>query len=177
LPEGFGWLEVDVVDEDGWSDERARVVPVDCEGLGGGPPAIYGVPAGPCTVRAVRKDGALLAHSSPVTAEVRPDDVAYLLLELPRARTGGVGVRFMPDVDGMRVVQVVPDSPAEEAGLAAGDLVIEVDGHATAGMQTADFVDLMTGAEGSDVTFTVGWSGDTGLVEETLTLARRFLDG
>ena len=177
--DSWGTLVVDIVDENGLADERAMVVGVDCPGFRG--PWFAGhegrLPVGPCTVRAWRRDGALFARSEPVTVEVGPTDPAYVLLELASARTGGIGVRFMPDEAGMRVVEVVPDSPAEEAGLSAGDLVLDVDGQPTADMNVETFVSLMTGAEGSDVTFTVGWTGDTGLVEETVTVARRFLDG
>jgi hypothetical protein len=176
--EEWGLLVVDVVDEHGLAADGAFVHPVDCPALHMGMPVgERRLRAGPCTVQAWRKDGALFTRSVPVTVEISPDDPAYALLELPSARTGGIGVRFMPSEVGMRVMEVVPDSPADQAGLAAGDLVIDVAGHPTAGMDAETFVDLMTGAEGSDVTFTVGWSGDTGLVEETVTVARRFLDG
>ena len=116
-------------------------------------------------------------QTAAVTVEIGPTDPAYALLELSSVRTGGIGVRFMPDAAGMRVLEVVPDSPADRAGLGPGDLVVDVSGQPTAGMESEAFVELMTGEEGTDVTFTVGWSGDTGLVEETVTVARRFLDG
>jgi C-terminal processing protease CtpA/Prc len=170
---------VDVVDERGLAIDDAFVIPVDCPsvqrwGRAGG---VLHVPVGFCTIRAWRRDGVFHTLGQPETFEVGPDDPTYALLELPSARKGGIGVRFMPEADGMRVMEVVPGSAAADAGLEAGDLVLDVAGQPTAGMETATFVELMTGAEGTDVTFTVGWSGDTGLVEETLTVARRFLDG
>ncbi len=177
-PRDWGEVVVDVVDEQGLAVESALVV-VDCGAIvrmtrpGG---ALY-VRVGSCTVRAFRRDGVFHTLSEPETVEVGPDDPAYVLLELPSARKGGVGLRFMPEEGGMRVMEVVPGSPADEAGLAAGDVVLDVGGHPTADMNPETFVGLMTGAEGSDVTFTVGWSGDTGLVEETVTVARRFLEG
>jgi membrane-associated protease RseP (regulator of RpoE activity) len=177
--DGWGTLVVDVVDEQGFAIDAAVVLTVDCSGgrIWRRPGDTLDVPVGSCTVRAMRRDGALHTFGEPETVEVGSIDPAYVLLELPGARKGGIGVRFMPEEDGMRVMEVVPDSPAADAGLAAGDLVLDVAGQPTAGMETSTFVELMTGAEGSDVTFTVGWSGDTGLVEETLTVARRFLDG
>jgi C-terminal processing protease CtpA/Prc len=125
----------------------------------------------------VRKDGALWARSEPVTVEVDDRDTAYALLVLPSTRTGGIGVRFQPEDGAIRVLDVVTGSPADEAGLHPGDLVLDVGGEPTAGMDADTFVERMTGAEGTDVTFTVGWSDDTGMVEETVTVVRRFLDG
>jgi C-terminal processing protease CtpA/Prc len=170
-------IAIDVVDEHGLATADAWVVPVDCDGLQPGPPRVTRVPLGTCTVRAMRRDGALFARSEPVTVEVTADDVAYVLLELASTRTGGIGVRFLPGENGMRVLDVVEGSPADEAGLHPGDLVIDVGGEPTAGMDADTFVERMTGAEGTDVTFTVGWSDDTGTVEETVTVRRRFLDG
>jgi hypothetical protein len=170
-------LTIDVVDEHGRTAEDAWIVPVDCEGLGPGPPRVTRIPTGPCTVRAMRRDGALFARSEPVTVEVLDDDTAYVQLELASTRTGGIGVRFAPDDAGVRVLDVVEGSPAEEAGLHEGDLVLDVGGVPTAGMDADTFVEHMTGAEHTDVTFTVGWADDTGMVRETVTVVRQFLDG
>lgn len=40
----------------------------------------------------------------------------------------GIGVQIQPEQDGIRIVNVFTDTPAEEAGLHAGDLVILCDG-------------------------------------------------
>src|SRR5688572_14946702 len=84
--EGRGWVVVDVVDEDGRPADDARVVAVDCPGFTSGPPGEYQVDAGPCTLRAMRRDGALLARGTETTVEVGGPDPAYVQLELSGKR-------------------------------------------------------------------------------------------
>ena len=77
----------------------------------------------------------------------------------------------------MRVVMVVPGSPAERAGLQSGDLITEVDGTSTALLSIQDFVQVMTGPEGTDIDFVVQYDEDTGIVAEPIVVTRAFLEG
>ncbi|MBX2796541.1 MAG: PDZ domain-containing protein [Myxococcales bacterium] len=169
---------VDVVDADGRPVEDAFAMPVDCPGLV--PDAERGrfvADPGPCTLRAGRRDGALIARGRPQTVELVAGEDAYVQLVLRNARTGGVGVRFQPAPGGMRVLQVVPNSAAWEAGLEEGDLIVGVEGVSTDRMPAEVFVDAMTGPEGSDVEFTVRYPSDEGVTDETVRVTRSFLDG
>ncbi len=47
-----------------------------------------------------------------------------------RSSRAGVGVQFYPTADGIKVSAVVPDSPAERAGIREGDLITHIEGSA-----------------------------------------------
>lgn len=175
--EATGVLIVDVVDEEGRPAEHAVVQAVDCPGFRAGPPGEYRVEAGPCTVRAARRDGAIYARGPEVTVEVGGRDAAYAALELPGQRFGGIGIRFRPVGVGMQVADIAPGTPAEEAGLQVGDVIVAVGDQEIEGMTAQAFIEAMTGPEGTDVEFTIGWASDTGTAVETLQLTRAFLDG
>jgi hypothetical protein len=175
--ESTGLVIVDVVDEEGRPAEGAIVQNVDCPGFRSGPPGEYRVDVGPCTLRAARRDGALFARGPEVTVDVGGPDEAYAQLELPAHRFGGIGIRFNPVGVGMQVVSIAPGTPADRAGLEPGDVVVAIGDDEVAGMTAQDFIEAMTGPEGTDVEFTIGWASDTGTAVETLQLTRAFLDG
>jgi C-terminal processing protease CtpA/Prc len=104
-------------------------------------------------------------------------DHLEVTLPLPEGRVGGVGVRFRPESGGMRVIHLVEDSPAWAAGLEPGDLIVDVNGESTAGMESVDFIQRMTGEEGTGVSFVIGWDADTGWTEEALEVSRQYLSG
>lgn len=68
----------------------------------------------------------------------------------------GIGAVVSMNEDGQLVVVSPMDGqPAEEAGLMAGDIVLEVDGRDIAGMSLTDAVLLIRGPRGTTVTLTV----------------------
>lgn len=169
-------LVIDVVDEEGRPAEGAMVVPVDCPGFEGGAPGEYLVEPGPCVLRAVRRDGALIARGSAASVDVWGPDPTYLQLELQSRQTGGIGIRFVPSELGMRVMDVTPGTPAARAGIEAGDLVVAVGDEDAIGKDGDWFVDRMTGAVGTEVEFTLGIESDTGLSQRTVRVVRAFLE-
>jgi membrane-associated protease RseP (regulator of RpoE activity) len=177
LAEGLAVVIVDVVDENGRPDDDAWVVPVDCpEWDYGAQKGEYLAAPGPCTLRAARRDGALQAKGPIVTVELSPEEPAYVQLELPEHRKGGIGIRFRPTEEGIRVTSVAPGTPAFAAGIEPGDLIVAVGGEDVVDLDNDEFIDRMTGAVGTDVEFTVGIESDTGLTEETVRVTRAFLD-
>ena len=168
---------VDIVDEDGRPDDQAWVVPVDCPGWTyGSRPGEFLASPGPCTLRAGRHDGALMARGPVVTTELSESEPNYVQLEIGSQRTGGIGIRFRPSENGFRVLDVAPGTPAHAAGLQPGDLIVAVGGEDVSDFDTDEFVERMTGAVGTDVEFTVGIESDTGIAEETVRVTRAFLD-
>ena len=135
------------------------------------------VAPGPCELRGERRDGMLTVFGTARTVHPEAGDRLEVSLSMPEGRVGGIGVRFQPESEGMRVVHLVEGSPAWSAGLEPGDLIVEVDGASTADMESVEFIQRMTGEEGTDVSFVIGWDGDTGWTEETLDVARRYLSG
>ena len=69
----------------------------------------------------------------------------------------GIGAEVQIDTDTERVEIVTPleDSPAWNAGVRAGDLILEIDGEDTEGMKLSEAVKRLTGDRGTQVTVRV----------------------
>lgn len=170
-------IQVDVVDEHGRPEDRARVRVDGCQVKGATRQRTFSVEApGTCVVQAWRRDGALFARAPDVEVTVAPGGQEYVQLELASTRTGGLGVSILQDPEGIRVVSVMPGTPAEELGLAAGDVILEVNGVDTLDLDVRDFIAEMTGPEGTEVDFVVRLGDDPEAPPEPLTIVRRFLD-
>jgi S1-C subfamily serine protease len=68
----------------------------------------------------------VLLAAAPVVAP------AHAQQDTARSRPGMIGITFAPEGTAVRVVEVRRGSPAEEAGVHAGDRVVLVDGHSAA---------------------------------------------
>lgn len=131
------------------------------------------VEAGVLFVLAERADGMLVTRSEPVEIDAREGgswSVELVIASEPRA---GLGVSIAPAPEGVRIVAVHAGTPAEEAGLATGDIVTAVEGTPAAGMELPSFVELMTGPEGTKVLFDILREDGT---EERLQIERAFLE-
>lgn len=78
-------------------------------------------------------------------------------------RFSGVGLSVIEVPKGLRVAQVFPRSPAEQAGIEVGDTIVSVEGKSIAGKSSAESTKLIKGPEGTEVTLGVrdGKSGKT----------------
>lgn len=68
---------------------------------------------------------------------------------------GGIGVRIEVREGGIDVVAVMDDSPAEAAGLAAGDRIVAIDGQPVARIDQSEAVDRLRGRIDSKVDLTI----------------------
>lgn len=188
-------LDVRVLDGAGAPVAGALVRAWDCDGnpalndaLGVGVPwrtfpdggRTLTVPAGTCRVQARRRDGALYASSEAVEATGEPGDRVPVALRLPGERAGGIGIVLDPHPDGVSVSGVHLGSPAARAGLEPGDVIVEVEGLPAGSLEIEEFVEVMTGPEGTDVRFRVRFSAadsglDDGEATEEVVLTRAFL--
>lgn len=74
------------------------------------------------------------------------------------------------------VIAPIKNSPAEAAGVLAGDVIVEIDGIATLGMTDVEVSQHLRGEEGDPVTLTVDRIGELELLEITVVRGRIDLD-
>lgn len=82
----------------------------------------------------------------------------------------GIGAGLdITTADGVVVIGTLPNSPAEKAGLKAGDRVIAVDGDPTLGKKLEDVIPHIRGPKGTTVTLTIGRAKSTKVEDIALT--------
>ncbi len=90
------------------------------------------------------------------------DDKAYKdLQEATAGEFGGLGIEITKDVQGVRVVSPIDDTPAARAGVRAGDIIIKIDDKVSADRSLDENVKLMRGKPGTDITLTIARKGRT----------------
>jgi carboxyl-terminal processing protease len=67
----------------------------------------------------------------------------------------GLGVEVRGEDRGLRIVEVLPESPADDAGLKDGDLIVTVDGRPLDGMHAEEAANRLQGPEGSSISIDV----------------------
>jgi carboxyl-terminal processing protease len=72
---------------------------------------------------------------------------------------GGIGIRLDNDNGAILVQSVLPNTPAEKAGLKASDKIVRVASRPTSGMELKDVVALMRGKVGSSIALEVEREG------------------
>lgn len=72
-----------------------------------------------------------------------------------RGSFSGIGAEIDIFENRLRIVSPLDDSPAWQAGVMAGDIVLEIDGKTTEGIKINEAVQLLTGPEGTKVTIKV----------------------
>lgn len=104
------------------------------------------------------------------TSFMTPDERAARAGELSGSYVG-IGVRVDATEEGLpKVVSVFPNSPAERAGIKAGDVIVKVDGIASAGRDLDEVASTIRGTAGTTVTVVVKADG-TG-PERSYTITR-----
>ncbi|MHB1426325.1 MAG: S41 family peptidase [Gemmataceae bacterium] len=90
-----------------------------------------------------------------------------------KGKFGGVGIQVGLDrlTRQLSVNSPMPGTPAYEAGILAGDLILKIDGKATENMHPNEAVDLIQGEPGQKVTLTVLHEGGKEPVEVEITRA------
>ncbi|MBV9125393.1 MAG: S41 family peptidase [Planctomycetes bacterium] len=86
---------------------------------------------------------------------------------------GGIGIEINADRQTglLTVVSLLVGTPAYEAGVQAGDLIIKVDGKATDTLSVNDAVDMIQGEPGKPITLTVVHEGAKEAVDLTMKRA------
>lgn len=73
---------------------------------------------------------------------------------------GGLGIEVTMDRDVVKVISPIDDTPAYQAGIQSGDLIIKIDETPVRGLKLRDAVDKMRGDIGEKVTLTILRKGE-----------------
>lgn len=98
------------------------------------------------------------------------DEEAYLnLQEGTSGEFGGLGIEVGMEDGFIKVISPIDDTPAQKAGLQAGDLIIRLDDTPVKGMSLNDAVERMRGEPGTDITLTIIRDGADKPLKVTIT--------
>ncbi|NIR42558.1 MAG: S41 family peptidase [Gemmatimonadetes bacterium] len=95
-------------------------------------------------------EGMIEQLGDPHTAILRPEDYSQLRLTTT-GNYGGLGIRIDQKDNWITVVQTLPNTPADRAGLQPGDRLIEVDGESMKGWTSEKAVSVLRGPKGAPV--------------------------
>jgi carboxyl-terminal processing protease len=98
--------------------------------------------------------GMVAALDDPYTSFFDPED-SKQFLEDTNGSFEGVGMEIGIKKGQLQVVSPIENSPAQKAGLKAGDLIVRIGDKSTADMTTDEAVDLIRGPKGSEVTLSM----------------------
>ncbi len=102
------------------------------------------------------------------SAYLRPDEFEDLQSSA-RGEFGGVGMEVGQEDGLVKVIAPIDDTPAQRAGIQAGDLITRIDGESTRGMRLNDAVERMRGEPGTEVELTLIREGREGPFKVTIT--------
>ncbi|WP_421702486.1 S41 family peptidase [Aliiroseovarius sp.] len=116
----------------------------------------------------------MLSSLDPHSSYLAPDDAADMRVQT-RGSFGGLGIEVTQEEGFVKVVSPMDGTPADEAGVEAGDFVTHVDGESLLGMTLDEAVDLMRGPVGSEIIITVVREGqeepfDISIIRDTIKL-------
>jgi carboxyl-terminal processing protease len=106
------------------------------------------------------------------------NDPHTMFLEPKKAKTfnedvdgefSGVGMEVGMRDDMIVVIAPLKDSPAEQAGIKAGDVIIEIDGESASGMHVDEAVQLIRGKKGTDVVLNIARESEPDFLDITIT--------
>jgi carboxyl-terminal processing protease len=115
--------------------------------------------------------GMLEQLKDPYSVLLTGDDYKALT-EQTSGNYAGLGIQIDVRDGWITVVAPLPETPAERAGVATGDQIIEVDGKSTEGWKNDEAVKALRGAPGSKVTISVRRSGVTDPIRYPLVRAQ-----
>jgi len=117
----------------------------------------------------------MLTSLDPHSSYLPPRDFDAMQVQT-RGEFGGLGIEVTQEKGVVKVVSPIDGTPADLAGIKAGDLVTHVDGEPVQGLTLNDAVDLMRGPVGSEIVITVVREGveepfDVSIIRDTIKIA------
>ena len=113
-------------------------------------------------------DGLVRSYDDPYTIYLPPEDAAVFEEDIS-GNFSGVGMEVGIRDGVVTVIAPLPDSPAEHAGILAGDAVIKIDDTSTEDMGIDEAVRLIRGEKGTQVKLTIYREGEEEFREISVT--------
>jgi carboxyl-terminal processing protease len=116
-------------------------------------------------------EGMVNSVGDPYTVFFEPP-VSKKFQESIQGSFGGVGIELGMKSGVLTVISPIKDSPADRAGIKAGDKIVKVDGKTTDSLSIEEAVELIRGKNGTKVVLTIsnGTTRDVELIRETIKI-------
>jgi carboxyl-terminal processing protease len=116
----------------------------------------------------------MLTSLDPHSSYLAPDDAADMRVQT-RGSFGGLGIEVSQEEGFVKVISPMDGTPADAAGIEAGDFITHVDAESLLGLTLDEAVDLMRGPVGSEIIITVVREGvdepfDVSIIRDTIKL-------
>ncbi len=116
----------------------------------------------------------MLSSLDPHSGYLSPDDADDMRTQT-RGDFGGLGIEVTQEEGFVKVVSPMDGTPADIAGVEAGDFITHVDGESLLGLTLDDAVEMMRGPVGSEIVVTLVREGldepfDVSIVRDTIKL-------
>lgn len=116
----------------------------------------------------------MLTSLDPHSSYLSPDDADDMRVQT-RGEFGGLGIEVTQEEGFVKVVSPIDETPADAAGIEAGDFITHVDGESVLGLTLDEAVEKMRGPVGSEIVITVVREGepepfDVTIVRDTIKL-------
>ncbi|HEY9022539.1 MAG: S41 family peptidase [Paracoccaceae bacterium] len=116
----------------------------------------------------------MLTSLDPHSSYMSPEDAADMRVQT-RGEFGGLGIEVTQEEGFVKVVSPIDGTPADAAGVEAGDFITHVDGQSLMGLTLDQAVDMMRGPVGSEIVITILREGttepfDISIIRDTIKL-------
>ena len=116
----------------------------------------------------------MLTSLDPHSSYLSADDAAKMRVQT-RGEFGGLGIEVTQQEGFVKVVSPIDGTPADAAGMEAGDFITHVDGQSLLGLTLDEAVGMMRGPVGSEIVITVVREGedepfDVSIIRDTIKL-------
>ncbi|MEL6838857.1 MAG: S41 family peptidase [Pseudomonadota bacterium] len=116
----------------------------------------------------------MLTSLDPHSSYLSADDAAAMRVQTS-GEFGGLGIEVTQEEGFVKVVAPMDGTPADAAGILAGDFITAVDGESVLGLTLDDAVSMMRGPVGSEIIITVVREGeiepfDVSIIRDTIKL-------
>jgi len=101
----------------------------------------------------------MMASLDPHSSYLPPKDFDDMQVQT-RGEFGGLGIEVTQEEGFVKVVSPIDGTPADAAGVLAGDFITHVDGESLLGMSLDEAVEIMRGPVGSEIIITVVRQGE-----------------